>query len=352
MEGSRDSDHRHRDHAGPDGAAFDVVQVVRGIDEHAAHRRADDARADVGRVGRRELGGPPGRDRATGIADQADLLCSCRSAGGRAEHRTQRIERVHPVLRARREICRLALGVGHHDGLPREQRGRDQARLRSRDQAAQRDPAGDGVRRLVFGIERVVEGLVGDDRGSAEAQRRLQHRGHVDRRRSRLTRRSIEQLHRFDRQRHARHMVGERPRLQHSAWRDVRQRRGAFVGVEGILFRRHRRARCRRRQRHEDHEQADRENARSQFHPWPDHKTHQIHLYPVDATGNPLKAGRVSAASPAASGRRTSTLKPPSVLALDRRSCPGGREQPLPRSRAPAHARRRRVPCRRAGTPA
>jgi hypothetical protein len=38
----------------------------------------------------RELGGPTGRDRTTGIADQADLLCSRRSAGGRVEHRTQR----------------------------------------------------------------------------------------------------------------------------------------------------------------------------------------------------------------------------------------------------------------------
>ena len=60
VERAHDADERHQHDAAPEPGVLDVVQVVRWVDEQAAHGRADQALVDVGRVGRGELGGPLG----------------------------------------------------------------------------------------------------------------------------------------------------------------------------------------------------------------------------------------------------------------------------------------------------
>ena len=51
------------------------MQAVCRVDEHAAHRRADHARVDVGRVRRGELGGPLGGNHTAG-ASQPGNICA------------------------------------------------------------------------------------------------------------------------------------------------------------------------------------------------------------------------------------------------------------------------------------
>ena len=59
--------------------ALDVVQVVRRVDEQAAHGRADQSLVDVGRVGRGELGGPLGGERTAGVSEHRNLCVARRS---------------------------------------------------------------------------------------------------------------------------------------------------------------------------------------------------------------------------------------------------------------------------------
>ena len=248
---------------GPAEAAFDVVEVVGRVDEDAAHRRADQLRVDRGRVGRRQLGRPLGRDRAAGVTDQPDLLRRGEPGRRGGERRLQAVEGVDPVLGAGGEVGVLALGVGDDDGPPGEQLGPDQRRLDLGDRAAQGEPAGDRVGGLVDRVQRVVEGLVGDDLRGADAERRLQHRGDVHGRFAELRGRAIEQLHRRHRQRDADHVVAQGPRLEHGPRRDLRQRRGPGVAVEGIFFRLRRR---RSRGLHEQRQSRDRRQHRGR-HP-------------------------------------------------------------------------------------
>ncbi|HEV3048367.1 MAG TPA: hypothetical protein VGY13_13525 [Solirubrobacteraceae bacterium] len=233
--GAGDADQGHRDDARPDGAAFDVVEVVGGVDERPAEGRADDLRVQFGGIGGGELGSPLGRDRAAGVADQADLARAGEPGGGGGERGAQRVERVDPVDGAGGEVGFLALGVGHHDRVAGEQRGRDDRGLDVGDQPAEAEPAGDRVGGLVFVAQRVVEGLVGDDRGRPQAHRREQHRGDVHGRLADGAGGAVEQLHGGHGQRHAGHVVGERARLQHRPVGDAGQRRAAFVAVEGVF---------------------------------------------------------------------------------------------------------------------
>ena len=80
-----------------------------------------------------------------------------------------RVEGVDPVLRPGGEVSGLALGVGNDDRVALEQQGGDHHRLGVSNEPAQADPAGDLNGRFVGRVERVVEGLVGDRAGGAEA---------------------------------------------------------------------------------------------------------------------------------------------------------------------------------------
>ena len=206
-------------------AAFDVVQVVRRVDEHAAHRRADDARVDVGRVGRRQLGRPLGGDRAAGVADQPDLLRARQARGGRAERRAQRVERVASRTPGRRRSPRSRPRCrGRRRSRPASSAGAISADSAVGIRPPERQPAGDRVRRLVFGVERVVEGLVGDApcggpkrSGGCSTEVTLTvgcPSSPVDRYSSWTAVTGVGD---------ARDVVGQRARLQHRAGRDVRQ---------------------------------------------------------------------------------------------------------------------------------
>ena len=132
-----DADHGHRDHACPD-AAIDVVEVVRGVDEHAAHGRADEARLMSRRVGRAQLGRPLGRDRAAGVADQPDLRG--RRDAGRGEASAARSESsvLMPYSGPAAKSAVWPSVSGDHDGCPASSAGTNSADSTLRDRAAER----------------------------------------------------------------------------------------------------------------------------------------------------------------------------------------------------------------------
>lgn len=76
------SNQGHRYHSGPQAAAVDIAEIVRGIHENAAYRRPYEAPVDVRRVCRRELSRPFGSDRAARVSDQPDFRYVRQPGGG------------------------------------------------------------------------------------------------------------------------------------------------------------------------------------------------------------------------------------------------------------------------------
>src|SRR3990172_1505359 len=121
------------------------MEVVRRVDEHAAHGRADQATVDVWRIRGGKLACPLRGDCATGVSDQCDLGVARESDGRRLERRADRIKGVLSVLWSGDEVGLLAFGVGDDDGVSSEQERQEERSLDRRKKSAKRDTARDRI---------------------------------------------------------------------------------------------------------------------------------------------------------------------------------------------------------------
>jgi len=209
------------------------MQIVRRVHEDTADRRADQALVDVRRVRRGQFGGPLRGNRTAGVPEHRHLRVA--GDGGRFQRGADRVEGVHPVLRARGEIRSLAFGVGNDHRVSVGEERAEHCRLDIGDDSAEPESTGDRVRRLVIAVERVIGGLVRDHFRRIELDWRLDDRGDVDRRLTGLAGRPVEQLGGLEQRREAEDVIANGACFQRRSRRDAIQ--GIGVGVEWIILR-------------------------------------------------------------------------------------------------------------------